>query len=61
KQQMNCERWRCDSLTWFVYWMQNLPGADNGITYRGRPLTNWWRFIGAFDEAMARGLGLVAK
>ncbi|MCB0128965.1 MAG: hypothetical protein KDE58_42155 [Caldilineaceae bacterium] len=61
KQQMNCERWRCDSLTWFIYWMQNLPGADNGITYRGRPLTNWWRFIGAFDEAMARGLGLVAK
>ncbi|MCB0083762.1 MAG: hypothetical protein KDE47_22640 [Caldilineaceae bacterium] len=59
KQQMNCARWRCDSLTWFIYWMQNVPGADNGITYRGRPLTNWWQCIGAFDEAMARGVGLV--
>jgi hypothetical protein len=53
KQRLNCTRWNCDSLTWFVYWMQNLPGANNGLTYRGRPLTNWWRFIGDFDAAMA--------
>jgi hypothetical protein len=53
KQRMNCTRWNCDSLTWFIYWMQNLPGANNSLTYRGRPLTNWWRFIGDFDEAMA--------
>lgn len=61
QQRINCERWRCDSLTWFIYWMQNLPGANNGITYRGRPLANWWRFIGAFDEAMAEGMGLVEQ
>jgi len=59
KKQMNCERWNCDSLTWFIFWMQNLPGLNNGITYRGRPLTNWWTFLGAFDEAMANGLKLV--
>ncbi len=53
KQRMNCTRWNCDSLTWFIYWMQNLPGANNDLTYQGRPLTNWWRFIGDFDEAMA--------
>lgn len=53
KQRMNCTRWNCDSLTWFIYWMQNLPGANNGLTYQRRPLTNWWRFIGDFDEAMA--------
>jgi hypothetical protein len=61
KQRMNCTRWNCDSLTWFVYWMQNLPGADNGLTYRGRSLTNWWTFIGNFDEAMATALGLVER
>jgi hypothetical protein len=55
KQRMNCTRWNCDSLTWFVYWMQNLPGANNTLSYRGRPLTNWWCFIGDFDEAMATG------
>jgi hypothetical protein len=59
RQRMNCQRWRCDSLAWFVYWMQNLPGADNGLTYRGRPLSNWWTFIGDFDGAMAAKLGLV--
>jgi hypothetical protein len=53
KQRLNCTRWNCDSLTWFVYWMQNIPGANNGILYQGRPLTNWWRFIGDFDQAMA--------
>ena len=52
KQLMGCERWRGDSLQWFIYWMQNLPGAHNGLTYRGRPLANWWRFIGDFDTAM---------
>jgi hypothetical protein len=61
KQRMNCTRWNCDSLTWFIYWMQNLPGADNGLTYRGRPLTNWWTFIGDFDGAMATRLGLVQR
>jgi hypothetical protein len=52
KQRLNCTRWNCDSLTWFVYWMQNLPGAHNDISYQGRSLTNWWRFIGDFDEAL---------
>ncbi len=59
RRQINCARWNCDSLGWFVYWMQNLPGAGNSLTCRGRPLTNWWTFIGDFDRAMATGLGLV--
>ncbi|MCB0172091.1 MAG: LamG domain-containing protein [Anaerolineae bacterium] len=59
KKRLNCRRWNCDSLTWFIYWMQNLPGANNGLTYRDRPLTNWWTFIGDFDGAMRKRLGLV--
>lgn len=59
KKQLNCRRWNCDSLTWFIYWMQNLPGAHNGLSYRGRRLTNWWHFIGDFDGAMEHSLGLV--
>lgn len=61
KQPLNCDRWRGDSLTWFVYWMQNVPGAANGLSYRGHPLTNWWRFIGDFDGAMAQRTGLVTR
>jgi hypothetical protein len=52
KQRMNGDRWSGDSLKWFVYWMQNLPGAGNGLRYQDKPLTNWWIFIGDFDNAM---------
>jgi hypothetical protein len=57
---LNCRRWNRNSLDWFVYWMQNLPGAENALTHEGRALTNWWQFIGDFDRAMRLGTGLVA-
>jgi hypothetical protein len=59
RKQVNCQRWNCNSLDWFILWMQSLPGADNGLEYDGRPLTNWWIFIGDFDAAMKRGFKLV--
>ncbi|MDD5120859.1 MAG: hypothetical protein PHR84_06085 [Candidatus Omnitrophica bacterium] len=59
EQRMNCERWGCDSLKWFIYWMQNIPGADNGIMYNNRKLNNWWVFIGDFDYALEHKLGLI--
>jgi hypothetical protein len=61
KQKINCTRWNCDSLTWFIYWMQNLPGANNELAYRDRPLTNWWSFIGDFDLAVDNDFGLVSS
>jgi hypothetical protein len=61
RKRINSSRWGGDSLQWFVYWCQNLPGRDNGLTYRGRPLTNWWRFIGDWDGAMADRAGLVER
>ena len=61
KAQMNCERWAGNSLRWFVYWMQHLPGPANGLMFKGKPLQNWWIFIGDYDLARERGLGLVEK
>lgn len=58
KQRLNCDRWGGDSLRWFVYWMQSMPGANNGLTYKGRPLTNWWIFMGDYDAAVANSIGL---
>lgn len=58
KQLLNCTRWNGDSLAWFVYWMQNLPGAGHQLRDRGRPLTNWWTFIGDFDRAMMQKMKL---
>ena len=57
-KKMNCEQWGCDSLGWFIYWMQNIPGKDNGLTFRGRKLTNWWLFVGDFDNTMKNDIGL---
>jgi hypothetical protein len=61
KQRMNCDRWGGDSLKWFVYWMQNLPGANSGLRYQRRPLTNWWIFIGDFDNAMKNRLKMIRE
>ena len=55
KERMNCERWGGNSLKWFVYWMQHLPGPDNGLTWQGRRLRNSWTFIVDYDTARARG------
>lgn len=58
KIRINCERWQGDSLQWFIYWMQNVPGANNGLHYWGKPLTNWWRLVGDWDGAMEKRVGL---
>jgi hypothetical protein len=58
KSRMNCERWGGNSLRWFVYWMQHIPGPGNGLSFEGKPLNNWWAFIGDYDMANERGLKL---
>jgi len=60
KALMDSSRWGGNSLRWFVYWMQHLPGPDNGLTWQGRSLNNWWIFIGDYDRARQQGLTLVA-
>ena len=60
KTNINCSTWGGTGLGWFVYWMQSLPGKDNGLVYQGRPLTNWWLFVGDFDTAMKNKIGLLA-
>ncbi|RJP71256.1 MAG: hypothetical protein C4539_05110 [Ignavibacteriales bacterium] len=59
KIKINCEKWNCNSLSWFIYWMQNIPGINNKIKYGNKELTNWWRFIGEFDNAMKNKIKLV--
>lgn len=49
KISINCDKWQGDSLKWFIYWMQSLPGAGNNLPYLGKKLTNWWVVIGDYD------------
>lgn len=61
RQPVNRSKWQGDSLKWFVYWMQNLPGRGHGLTDGGRRLTNWWLFLGDYDFARREKIGLVEK
>jgi len=60
-KRINCDTWDGDGLKWFVYWMRSIPGADNGLTYKGRPLTHWWVYMGDYDLAVGKKVGLVER
>ncbi|MGE0487964.1 MAG: hypothetical protein AB7S38_01985 [Vulcanimicrobiota bacterium] len=60
-KRLNCDRWGGDSLRWFIYWMQSMPGAENGLVFGGKPLTNWWVYIGDYDAAVHHRVGLVGR
>lgn len=50
-QRISCDRWAGDPLRWKVYWLQNIPGAGNGLRYQGKELRNWWTFVADWDTA----------
>jgi len=60
-KRINCDTWNGDGLKWFVYWMRSIPGAENGLNYKGRPLTNWWVYMADYDLAVEKKVGLVKK
>jgi hypothetical protein len=41
--------------------MQNIPGAESGLRYNDKPLTNWWTFIGDFDNAVKNKMKLAIE
>ena len=43
---------------WYLYWMQAMPGRDNGVPFGTNTMTNWWQFTGDWDAASMVGLGL---
>ncbi len=52
--EINCSRWGCTSAGYFKWWMQNIPGFNNNITYQGKELRNWWEFVADYDAAMTK-------
>lgn len=51
-EDINCNMWKCTRSGFYIFWMQNIPGPDNNLTYNGAKLRNWWDFISNFDDAM---------
>lgn len=59
---ISCADWACsygssaldNHLTRYAtWWMQNIPGWDNGKSYRGSLLRNWWDAHARYDEYVA--------
>jgi hypothetical protein len=61
KKPVSSDIWEGNSYKWFIYWMQSIPGKDNGLTYNGKALTNWWIIVGDFDYVMKNKMILVEK
>ncbi len=55
---INANRWQRIEAQWHLLWMQSLPGRDNGLKDGRHALTNWWRFIGDWDEVKRAGARL---
>lgn len=49
--RISSDRWAGDGIRWRVYWLQAIPGVNNGLTYKGKPLRNWWSFVSDWDKA----------
>ncbi len=66
-KMVSCATWyggACleDSGTKFkIWWMQNIPGKNNNLTYNEKQLKNWWDFIGDFDRAIQSGKTLTSS
>lgn len=40
---------------WYIYWMQNFPGAGNVIPYQSTTMENWWEIIAHWDASVQSG------
>ncbi len=49
---VDCTLWSCNVQNYFGWWMQNIPGPDNGLIYNGSQLRNWWDFISNYNDAV---------
>ena len=72
RKEVNAARWRDLPYKWpngiapsekteshyYIYWMQNMPGRENGIRFENHMLNNWWEFAADWDKAFREKAGL---
>ncbi len=54
----SCERWGCSDIGFYKWFMQNLPGYNNGIVYQGKSMRNWWEAMYDFNAFIDKGRSL---
>jgi hypothetical protein len=72
RKQVSAARWRDLPYAWpadiapsnkteshyYIYWMQNMPGAGNKVPFETGVMNNWWSFTGDWDDAIRAQKGL---
>lgn len=51
----NCQQWDCTQIGFNIWYMQNMPGYNNGIIYRGKAMRNWWEAMYDFNRFIDEG------
>lgn len=54
----NCQKWGCTDSGFYKWWMQNIPGYNNGIEYQGKKMRNWWEAMYDFNAFIDKGRSL---
>lgn len=57
----NCDRWSCNDTGFYKWWMQNMPGFNNGIEYQGKKMRNWWEAMYDFNAFVDKGRSLFGE
>ena len=52
RNTFNCDKWGCTQEGFLVFWMQNMPGLNNGLTYMRQSMPNWWGFLANLDKSL---------
>lgn len=58
---INCQRWGCTDYGYYKWWLQNIPGYNNGIVYQGKKMRNWWEGMYDFNAFVEKGRSLYAE
>lgn len=54
----NCTQWGCTDIGFYKWFMQNMPGYNNGIVYNGKQIRNWWEPMYDFNKFIDAGRSL---
>lgn len=56
-----CEKWGCTDVGFYKWFMQNMPGYNNGIIYQGKKMRNWWEAMYDFNAFVDQGRSLFGE
>jgi len=54
----DCSQWHCTEMGFYTWYMQNIPGYNNGIQYQGKDMRNWWDAMADFNKFIGEGRSL---